>query len=206
MGARVQRIFANSSGKEQQPSPHNNPIHSQCHEVPRAVLSTCDVEPAAGSSNVATEDDTLDGLPPPMEELSLNNTHMNEDDGCEQLPTSVETRGSMEEEIPEKPEKSPEELARFKRHYVLMELVETEQDYVRDLTSVVEGYIANLEKMGLPDDLVGKDKIIFANIAQILEFHKKSVVKFLLSFLKEIEKCLDNYEAAGSAFVKYVGC
>ena len=51
--------------------------------------------------------------------------------------------------------------------------METEKDYVRDLTSVVDGYIANLEKMDLPPDLVGKDKIIFANISQILEFHKK---------------------------------
>ena len=34
-----------------------------------------------------------------------------------------------------------------------MELVETEKDYVRDLTSVVEGYIANLEQMDLPPEL-----------------------------------------------------
>ena len=34
-----------------------------------------------------------------------------------------------------------------------MELVETEKDYVRDLTSVVEGYIANLEQMELPQEL-----------------------------------------------------
>lgn len=41
-----------------------------------------------------------------------------------------------------------------------------------DLTSVVEGYIANLESMELPEDLQGKDKIIFANIQQIREFHE----------------------------------
>lgn len=56
--------------------------------------------------------------------------------------------------------------------YVLMELVETERDYVKDLSSVVDGYMANLQTMDLPEDLVGKDKIIFANIAQILDFHK----------------------------------
>ncbi|VDM59067.1 unnamed protein product [Angiostrongylus costaricensis] len=111
--------------------------------------------------------------------------------------TPEEIRDSVEDESLEKQEKSPEEMARLKRQYVLMELVETEKDYVRDLSSVVDGYIANLERMGLPEDLVGKDKIIFANIAQILEFHK--------NFLKEIEKCLDNYEVAGSAFVKYKG-
>ncbi|KAI6234414.1 hypothetical protein M3Y99_00792200 [Aphelenchoides fujianensis] len=90
----------------------------------------------------------------------------------------------------------PEELARLKRQYVLTELVETERDYVKDLTSVVDGYIANLESMELPEDLQGKDKIIFANISQILDFHRTT-------FLKEIEKCLADYEAAGNAFVKH---
>jgi RhoGEF domain len=65
-----------------------------------------------------------------------------------------------------------EESARFKREYVLKELVETEQQYVQDLASVVEGYIANLSSMELPEDLQGKDKIIFANIAQIHDFHR----------------------------------
>lgn len=81
--------------------------------------------------------------------------------------------------------------------YVINELVETERDYVRDLTSVVEGYIANLESMELPEDLKGKDKIIFANISQILDFHKTT-------FLQAIEKSLNDYEAAGHAFVKHV--
>ncbi|KAI6203627.1 hypothetical protein M3Y94_00578900 [Aphelenchoides besseyi] len=91
---------------------------------------------------------------------------------------------------------NPEDLARLKRQYVLTELVETERDYVKDLTSVVDGYIANLESMELPEDLQGKDKIIFANISQILDFHRTT-------FIKEIEKCLENYEAAGNAFVKH---
>uniref|UniRef100_A0A915CLZ7 DH domain-containing protein n=1 Tax=Ditylenchus dipsaci TaxID=166011 RepID=A0A915CLZ7_9BILA len=49
---------------------------------------------------------------------------------------------------------------------------------------------------GIAGRFARKDKIIFANIAQILDFHKTI-------FLKEIEKCLENYEAAGNAFVKY---
>ncbi|KAH7708891.1 RhoGEF domain containing protein, partial [Aphelenchoides avenae] len=108
-------------------------------------------------------------------------------------------------------ERTPEELARLKRsyvarnrtrtakmpsRYVLNELVETERDYVRDLTSIVDGYIANLSSMELPEDLRGKDKIIFSNIGQICEFHKTV-------FLKEIEKCLNDYEAAGNAFVTH---
>ncbi|CAD5209161.1 unnamed protein product [Bursaphelenchus xylophilus] len=91
---------------------------------------------------------------------------------------------------------NPEDLARLKRSYVIKELVETEQDYVKDLTSVVEGYIANLESMELPEDLRGKDKIIFANIGQILDFHKTV-------FLRDIEKSANDYEAAGQAFIKH---
>uniref|UniRef100_A0A1I7TK23 DH domain-containing protein n=1 Tax=Caenorhabditis tropicalis TaxID=1561998 RepID=A0A1I7TK23_9PELO len=141
---------------------------------------------------VAEEEKVEDCLPPPMENITINNS-MDEKDSNDE---SVAASDAAEPEVPEKVEKTPEEIARFKRSYVLMELVETEQDYVKDLSSVVEGYIGNLEKMDLPADLVGKDKIIFANISQILDFHKTC-------FLKEIEKSTENYEAAGHAFVKY---
>eukprot|EP00081_Caenorhabditis_elegans_P000362 NP_001021501.2 Uncharacterized protein CELE_F55C7.7 [Caenorhabditis elegans] len=158
------------------------------HTVPSSVPAT--VIPIV----VAEDEKAEDCLPPPMENITINNSidekDMNED--------SVAASDAVEPEValPAKVEKTPEETARFKRSYVLMELVETEQDYVKDLTSVVEGYIGNLNKMDLPADLVGKDKIIFANIVNILEFHKTN-------FLKEIEKCSENYEAAGAAFVKY---
>ncbi|EYC34328.1 hypothetical protein Y032_0001g360 [Ancylostoma ceylanicum] len=217
--ATMRRIFGSSNpSKDHHHSPSSPTSRKRFSEQegPRAVLSTCDVEAADSiRAGTAVQDTVLDGvlspeaesnccasvdegLPPPMDEITLNNSHMNEDAAQEATTTPEEMRDSVEEESPEKQEKTPEEMARLKRQYVLMELVETEKDYVRDLSSVVDGYIANLEKMGLPEDLVGKDKIIFANIAQILEFHKNS-------FLKEIEKCLDNYEVAGSAFVKYKG-
>lgn len=76
-----------------------------------------------------------------------------------------------------------EESSRFKREYVLKELVETESQYVQDLASVVEGYIANLSSMELPEDLQGKDKIIFANIAQIHDFHRTYVLTRLVLLL-----------------------
>ncbi|KAK6730193.1 hypothetical protein RB195_006949 [Necator americanus] len=213
----LRRIFGGSNPSKDHHSPSSPTSRKRfSEERPRAVLSSCDVEPADSTrTGSAVQDTVLDGelspeaesnccasvdegLPPPMDEITLNNSHMNEDTAQETTTTPEEMRESVEDESPEKQEKTPEEMARLKRQYVLMELVETEKDYVKDLSSVVDGYIANLERMELPDDLVGKDKIIFANIAQILEFHKNI-------FLKEIEKCLDNYEVAGSAFVKYKG-
>ncbi|XP_026121165.1 triple functional domain protein-like isoform X2 [Carassius auratus] len=72
-----------------------------------------------------------------------------------------------------------------RRHYVLLELVETEKDYVRDLGAVVEGYMSSMKEEGVPDDMKGKDKIVFGNIHQIYDWHKDF-------FLGELEKCLED--------------
>ncbi|VBB31633.1 unnamed protein product, partial [Acanthocheilonema viteae] len=143
-------------------------------------------------------------LPPPMSELSSavadaaasRNTSMEEEQHASDVLVICTETTEDQNDISEKEEKNPQDIARQKRQYVLMELVDTERDYVKDLSSVVDGYMANLQTMELPEDLIGKDKIIFANIAQILDFHKTL-------FLKEIEKCLEDYETAGNAFVKY---
>lgn len=73
------------------------------------------------------------------------------------------------------------EEALHKREYVMRELVETERDYVRDLSLVVEGYMTVMrdpEAAGcdipMPDDLrSGKDKMIFGNIELIYEWHRE---------------------------------
>uniref|UniRef100_A0A8C8SY33 Trio Rho guanine nucleotide exchange factor n=1 Tax=Pelusios castaneus TaxID=367368 RepID=A0A8C8SY33_9SAUR len=83
-----------------------------------------------------------------------------------------------------------------RRHYVLQELVETERDYVRDLGDVVEGYMALMKEDGVPDDMKGKDKIVFGNIHQIYDWHRDF-------FLGELEKCLEDPEKLGSLFVKH---
>ncbi|NWI48837.1 KALRN protein, partial [Calyptomena viridis] len=80
--------------------------------------------------------------------------------------------------------------------YVLQELVETERDYVRDLGYVVEGYMALMKEDGVPDDMKGKDKIVFGNIHQAYDWHRDF-------FLGELEKCLEDPEKLGSLFVKH---
>ncbi|XP_072536297.1 triple functional domain protein isoform X4 [Salminus brasiliensis] len=82
-----------------------------------------------------------------------------------------------------------------KRHYVLLELVETERDYVRDLGSVVEGYMSRMKEEGVPDDMKGKDKIVFGNIHQIYDWHKDF-------FLSELEKCLEDPDRLAPLFIK----
>ncbi|XP_037119268.1 triple functional domain protein-like isoform X3 [Syngnathus acus] len=82
-----------------------------------------------------------------------------------------------------------------KRHYILLDLVETERDYIRDLSQVVEGYMSRMKEEGVPDDMKGKDKIVFGNIHQIFDWHKDF-------FLAELEKCLEDPDRLGPLFLK----
>ncbi|XP_067832816.1 rho guanine nucleotide exchange factor 25-like isoform X2 [Heptranchias perlo] len=83
-----------------------------------------------------------------------------------------------------------------KSMYVLQELVETEKLYVADLGFIVEGYIATMNEKGVPEDLKGKDKIVFGNIHQIYEWHKNY-------FLGELEKCFEEPERLAELFIKH---
>ncbi|XP_048379590.1 rho guanine nucleotide exchange factor 25-like isoform X2 [Stegostoma tigrinum] len=83
-----------------------------------------------------------------------------------------------------------------KSMYVLQELVETEKLYVTDLGFIVEGYIATMNEKGVPEDMKGKDKIVFGNIHQIYEWHKNY-------FLAELEKCLEEPERLAELFIKH---
>ncbi|KAM6973971.1 triple functional domain protein isoform 6-T6 [Tautogolabrus adspersus] len=82
-----------------------------------------------------------------------------------------------------------------KRHLILVELVETERNYVRDLGLVVEGYMSRMKEEGVPDDMKGKDKIVFGNIHQIYDWHRDF-------FLGELEKCLEDPDRLGPLFLK----
>ncbi|XP_043538007.1 rho guanine nucleotide exchange factor 25-like isoform X3 [Chiloscyllium plagiosum] len=83
-----------------------------------------------------------------------------------------------------------------KSMYVLQELVETEKLYVTDLGFIVEGYIATMNEKGVPEDMKGKDKIVFGNIHQIYEWHKNY-------FLAELKKCLEEPERLAELFIKH---
>nr|CAD2131170.1 unnamed protein product [Meloidogyne enterolobii] len=151
-----------------------------------------------GSSSL--NNDLLD-LPPPMDQIGGSSGGGVENGGEHEneLTENNITEATAEETTntaPSPPQMTPEESSRLKRSYVLQELVETERAYVVDLASIVDGYIGTLKEMELSDEDREKVKIIFANIEQILDFHKSV-------FCKEIEKSLQDYEAAGNAFIKY---
>ncbi|XP_053100858.1 kalirin isoform X12 [Hemicordylus capensis] len=82
------------------------------------------------------------------------------------------------------------------RMFVLNELVQTEKDYVKDLGTVVEGFMKRTEEKGVPEDMKGKDKIVFGNIHQIYDWHKDF-------FLAELEKCLQEHDRLAQLFIKH---
>ncbi|XP_048341707.1 kalirin isoform X6 [Sphaerodactylus townsendi] len=82
------------------------------------------------------------------------------------------------------------------RMFVLNELVQTEKDYVKDLGTVVEGFMKRIEEKGVPEEMKGKDKIVFGNIHQIYDWHKDF-------FLAELEKCLQEHDRLAQLFIKH---
>lgn len=53
------------------------------------------------------------------------------------------------------------------------ELVETEKDYVSDLTIIVNEFMADTLEVGLPEPDNGKERVVFGNIQQIQEWHRE---------------------------------
>uniref|UniRef100_A0A671X1B5 Rho guanine nucleotide exchange factor 25-like n=1 Tax=Sparus aurata TaxID=8175 RepID=A0A671X1B5_SPAAU len=73
---------------------------------------------------------------------------------------------------------------------------ETEKHYVADLGLIVEGYMGTMTSKSVPEDMKGKDKIVFGNIHQIFDWHKDY-------FLGELEKCLAEPERLAQLFIKH---
>ncbi|KAK6310163.1 hypothetical protein J4Q44_G00200440 [Coregonus suidteri] len=98
--------------------------------------------------------------------------------------------------LPRNPEMDQKAKALRGRMFVLNELVQTEKDYVKDLGIVVEGFMKRIEDKGVPEDMKGKDKIVFGNIHQIYDWHKDF-------FVGELEKCLEDNEHLPELFIKH---
>ncbi|KAG7257344.1 hypothetical protein CRUP_011527, partial [Coryphaenoides rupestris] len=72
----------------------------------------------------------------------------------------------------------------------------TEKDYVKDMGIVVEGFMKTMEESGVPEDMKGKDKMVFGNIHQIYDWHRDF-------FVGELEKCLEDHQLLPQLFIKH---
>uniref|UniRef100_A0A8C5M2H6 MCF.2 cell line derived transforming sequence-like 2 n=1 Tax=Leptobrachium leishanense TaxID=445787 RepID=A0A8C5M2H6_9ANUR len=93
---------------------------------------------------------------------------------------------------------SEENLCSRKSH-IIKELLETERLYVEELQSIIEGYASSLDNPEMvnliPAVLQNNKDILFGNLPEIYEFHKRI-------FLKELQKCTENADSLGRCFLK----
>uniref|UniRef100_UPI003AAA6A0D guanine nucleotide exchange factor DBS n=1 Tax=Centroberyx gerrardi TaxID=166262 RepID=UPI003AAA6A0D len=91
-----------------------------------------------------------------------------------------------------------ENLAVLRRH-VMNELLETERAYVEELLCVLEGYAAEMDNPAMahliPSTLLSKKEVLFGNMPEIYQFHKRT-------FLKELEAYTDCPELVGRCFLE----
>ncbi|XP_051564019.1 kalirin-like isoform X2 [Myxocyprinus asiaticus] len=143
------------------------------------------------------EDESHTPLPPPME--IIKDPSAQEEKTLESgsyLGISLANTADQSPTPPRNPELEQKAKALRGRMFVLNELIQTEQDYVKDLGIVVEGFMKTIEEKGVPDDMKGKDKIVFGNIHQIYDWHKDF-------FVGELEKCLEDHEKLPGLFSKH---
>ncbi|KAG7326913.1 hypothetical protein KOW79_010314 [Hemibagrus wyckioides] len=137
------------------------------------------------------EDEPHTPLPPPME--IIKDPSAQEEKSPD--PGSF-TPLAASDQTPRDPETEKKNKALRGRMFVVNEMVHTEKDYVKDLGIVVEGFMKRVAEKGVPEDMTGKDKIVFGNIHQIYDWHKEF-------FLGELEKCLQDHDKLAELFIKH---
>ncbi|XP_047481488.1 obscurin-like isoform X2 [Penaeus chinensis] len=72
---------------------------------------------------------------------------------------------------------SPEDEARAKRAATIRELIETEEEFVRDLEFVMENYYGLMDKSTTPRNVRDHKELIFNNFKFIADFHKNVLIE-----------------------------
>jgi hypothetical protein len=85
------------------------------------------------------------------------------------------------------------------RQFVYKELVDTEHDYIKDLSTVIDSYYLEMdpESVSIPLRLRGKRDVVFGNLLDIKTFHEET-------FSKALEKYGENPERIGECFAQHV--
>ncbi|KAG1682081.1 Guanine nucleotide exchange factor DBS [Nymphon striatum] len=93
-----------------------------------------------------------------------------------------------------------EEQLLIKQNRVMTELIETEETYVSELLSIIEGYKVPIDKPEcrekVPNALQSKTKLLFGNLEEIYKFHNDV-------FLKDLKNYSSSPELVGVAFTEH---
>uniref|UniRef100_A0A672ZEU2 Mcf.2 cell line derived transforming sequence-like a n=1 Tax=Sphaeramia orbicularis TaxID=375764 RepID=A0A672ZEU2_9TELE len=113
---------------------------------------------------------------------------------CKKVESPLQNGGTRHASLSEE----EENLAVLRRH-VMNELLETERAYVDELLCVLEGYAAEMDNPTMahliPSTLLSKKDILFGNMSEIYQFHKRT-------FLKDLEAYTDCPELVGRCFLE----
>ncbi|KAM8721795.1 guanine nucleotide exchange factor DBS isoform 4-T4 [Acanthopagrus schlegelii] len=113
---------------------------------------------------------------------------------CKKAESPIHNGGTRHASLSEE----EENLAVLRRH-VMNELLETERAYVEELLCVLEGYAAEMDNPAMahliPGTLLSKKDVLFGNMSEIYQFHKRT-------FLKELEAYTDCPELVGRCFLE----
>ncbi|XP_063734012.1 guanine nucleotide exchange factor DBS [Eleginops maclovinus] len=113
---------------------------------------------------------------------------------CKRVESPIHNGGTRHASLSEE----EENLAVLRRH-VMNELLETERAYVEELLCVLEGYAAEMDNPAMahliPSTLLSKKVVLFGNMSEIYQFHKRT-------FLKELEAFTDCPELVGRCFLE----
>ncbi|XP_061641423.1 rho guanine nucleotide exchange factor 25 isoform X1 [Phyllopteryx taeniolatus] len=202
---RVEKQMCRSDGR-QQPSLHSHsraqPRPLDLHDSDYTILPSADLvwkdgllsceasSPLQPSQQGDLSDLLQEGDTQSLSHTSSVNTLQGEDNSC----NVTEDAGSQWSIAVDSEEERS--IAFEKSLYVLTELIETERLYVEDLGLIVQGYMATMTNQGVPEDLKGKDRIVFGNIHQIYDWHKSY-------FLGELEKCVADPDTLAQLFIKH---
>ncbi|XP_051165291.1 obscurin isoform X2 [Leptopilina boulardi] len=93
------------------------------------------------------------------------------------LPTSIVMQTLLSDESSAFSSSHRREDSTYRREAVIKELVETEEEFGRDLQQVVERYLKPLDNPGVPRVVRDNKEIIFTNLKQIAEFHNTVLIE-----------------------------
>ncbi|KAI4489747.1 hypothetical protein M0804_003929 [Polistes exclamans] len=116
---------------------------------------------------------------------SLQRVYVRTADGREGwLLMSILMQTSLSEESSAMIGHSRPEDSHYRREAVVKELVETEEEFGRDIQLVVERYLKPLDNPDVPRTVRDNKDIIFTNLKQIADFHNTSFGRVLIEGVK----------------------
>uniref|UniRef100_A0A8C8CF32 non-specific serine/threonine protein kinase n=1 Tax=Oncorhynchus tshawytscha TaxID=74940 RepID=A0A8C8CF32_ONCTS len=131
---------------------------------------------------------SLLSLPSPLSTLYSSSSRLSVRPCSSETPSAAELVSAIEELVKSK----------MVRTMAVVVITFCQPVIVMQKTAVltVISYMTRMKEEGVPDDMKGKDKIVFGNINQIYDWHRDF-------FMGELEKCLEDPDRLGTLFVKH---